>query len=727
MADGTATPQPDFAAAREFLEAIAPGRANNFRLIDEKRKSARNFDNVAAGAIPSELAKINAQGFGVFFTVNALDGKGRTAQNVTAVHALWIDYDTADTKRPDQFAELFALEPSAIVESSPGKHHVYWFAIGLPLEQFTDAQLKLAAHYGTDPTVSDLPRVMRLPGFMHRKGEPFLVRRIGGNARRYDAAEIGAMLAAIPKPETPPAAPLAGPPSHAPTGGDRYAMRALETALGAVLTAREGERNATLNREAFGLFGLVKAGRLDAATVRNAFEGLAASNGLEPGEIAATLASAESAATPRYDGLPVAPQPADLWRLRDGSAAAGAPLAPSNCSAWASVISLENLANAEPQFFWTAELLPAGTTTLLSAHGGTGKTTLALQWAVCLATGRAFFGKATTAGRVLFYSAEDNAGQIRARLRVICEAFGIDAAALSGRLLLLDATDIDPSLYAEAHNPLTHGRDYRTTLRYDRLREEADGFGADVLIIDNASDTYDAEENARARVRAFMRALNVIAKERDAAVLLLAHVDKNTAKNSRDNSEGYSGSTAWHNSARSRLFLSATEAGLLLEHQKCNLGPKAQPIPLQWSDGVIAAGEETGDNPAADLLRQADEKAVLRLISEFTQRGESVATSPQSRGNAHALLKGQPTFPQSMKRGSALFDLLRDSERAGHIERETYRTPDRKDRERWQVTASGRAWAGIAPPAPTAPTPVDDAENPDAQVKHPGAPTAQGV
>jgi hypothetical protein len=41
---------------------------------------------------------------------------------------------------------------------------------------FTPFQKGLAAVLGTDPNVHDLPRIMRVPGFMHWKGAPFLSR-----------------------------------------------------------------------------------------------------------------------------------------------------------------------------------------------------------------------------------------------------------------------------------------------------------------------------------------------------------------------------------------------------------------------------------------------------------------------------------------------------------------------------------------------------------------------
>ena len=52
-------------------------------------------------------------------------------------------------------------------------------------------QKVLAEHYGTDPSVHDLPRVMRLPGFYHRKAEPVQVKLLETNdAPPYSPLDI---------------------------------------------------------------------------------------------------------------------------------------------------------------------------------------------------------------------------------------------------------------------------------------------------------------------------------------------------------------------------------------------------------------------------------------------------------------------------------------------------------------------------------------------------------
>jgi hypothetical protein len=47
---------------------------------------------------------------------------------------------------------------------------------GLELADFSTLQKALAEHYGTDSSVHDLPRVMRLPGFYHCKADLMMVQ-----------------------------------------------------------------------------------------------------------------------------------------------------------------------------------------------------------------------------------------------------------------------------------------------------------------------------------------------------------------------------------------------------------------------------------------------------------------------------------------------------------------------------------------------------------------------
>src|SRR5262249_40393037 len=75
-------------------------------------------------------------------------------------------------------------------ETSHGKWHLYWVLRDCQLEQFQPLQRRLIKFYGSDKQVNDLPRVMRVPGFYHRKGAPFLSRLVFAGDAEYTLEEF---------------------------------------------------------------------------------------------------------------------------------------------------------------------------------------------------------------------------------------------------------------------------------------------------------------------------------------------------------------------------------------------------------------------------------------------------------------------------------------------------------------------------------------------------------
>ncbi|MBI5780738.1 MAG: DUF3987 domain-containing protein [Rhodocyclales bacterium] len=86
---------------------------------------------------------------------------------------------------------------------------------------------------------------------------------------------------------------------------DPYADKALQQAILGVATASEGERNNTLNREAFGIGQLAAAGRIDAERAKALLLNAALNAGLPKEEAIRTINSAfgSSATSPNYTGL----------------------------------------------------------------------------------------------------------------------------------------------------------------------------------------------------------------------------------------------------------------------------------------------------------------------------------------------------------------------------------------------------------------------------------------
>jgi hypothetical protein len=174
--------------SRGFAEALLshfapPGAPHCFQTFDDSLRKNPGLARTLHGSLDSlyqQLAALNERGAGVFFTVNEVrPGMPRRAENVTKVRAFFADNDKP-ARRHLVEAEIAkrGCNPSIVVESSPGKTHYYWLTDDCPLTSFTIIQKGLVAALGTDPSVCDLPRVMRLPGFWHRKGAPFLVRMV---------------------------------------------------------------------------------------------------------------------------------------------------------------------------------------------------------------------------------------------------------------------------------------------------------------------------------------------------------------------------------------------------------------------------------------------------------------------------------------------------------------------------------------------------------------------
>lgn len=158
--------QQDLRMARSFLEHF-PGRLTIQAIPDRGREGIRPkspYLDYPREKL-SSLLKLNNAGYGIFFTVNETDGRGRKTENIIKVRALFVDLDGA----PLDPVKEAPLQPNIIVESSPGKYHAYWLFRNVPLDRFKPIQQALAQRFNGDPSVADLPRLMRVPGFLHQK------------------------------------------------------------------------------------------------------------------------------------------------------------------------------------------------------------------------------------------------------------------------------------------------------------------------------------------------------------------------------------------------------------------------------------------------------------------------------------------------------------------------------------------------------------------------------
>lgn len=270
--------------------------------------------------------------------------------------------------------------------------------------------------------------------------------------------------------------------------------------------------------------------------------------------------------------------------------------------------------------------IPSGNVTILNGDGAAGKTTIALQLVAAVARGSDWLGAVVNeSGRAVFFSAEEDYDEIHRRLGRILDREGLAYGELQG-VYLHCCPGEDAVLGAPDKNGIV-----RPTELMKRLEQTVAGIRPALIVIEAAADVFAGNENDRAQVRQFIGLLRKLARSSGAAVLLLAH----PSLTGLASGSGTSGSTAWNNSARSRLYFTTAKARdgdepdadvRELRVMKSNYGPAGEVVKLRFDRGAFApeGGPSTIERAAADA--GADD-AFLRCLDVKTGQGISVGPS----------------------------------------------------------------------------------------------------
>lgn len=283
--------------------------------------------------------------------------------------------------------------------------------------------------------------------------------------------------------------------------------------------------------------------------------------------------------------------------------------------------------------------IPAGDVTLLSGDGGIGKSLLAQQLATCVVTGRPCLGLPVTQCRdAIALSSEDDADELWRRQVSINEHMGIGMNDLTGLHFIARPC---------ADNVLqTHMADgeVQATELFDSLADLALRSWPGVVVIDAAADVFGGNEIVRTQVRIFITMLRLLAQASGAAVVLVSH----PSLSGLASGSGISGSTAWNNSVRSRLYLArpAPEDGVqandsirILSKKKSNYARAGEEIRLRWSNGVLIPDPTFGGIVGAIAGRNAD-GAFMACLDELARQGRDASPSPSSANFAPKLMVG---------------------------------------------------------------------------------------
>lgn len=230
-------------------------------------------------------------------------------------------------------------------------------------------------------------------------------------------------------------------------------------------------------------------------------------------------------------------------------------------------------------------MVPDGEVTLLTGRGGVGKTLLAQQLATCVSKGLAFLGHETVECKVMAFLCEDAPDELHLRQQQINNTLALDMQDIAPNLRIASRKFMDNLLASFDRNTGTMKR----TAVWKQFCEDAKAWGAKLVIVDTIADTFGGSEIDRSQVRQFVQAcLGKLAQEIGGACLALGH----PSKSGESTGDGTSGSTAWHASVRSRLYLEHAAkdgSGPLrrLSNKKANYGPAGDVMVLRWSRGAF--------------------------------------------------------------------------------------------------------------------------------------------
>jgi RecA-family ATPase len=274
--------------------------------------------------------------------------------------------------------------------------------------------------------------------------------------------------------------------------------------------------------------------------------------------------------------------------------------------------------------------VPYEVVTGLYGDGGIGKSLLLMQLQTSTALGLPWLGLLVEPAPSLGVYCEDPENELWRRQDDINASYGVERSDLGEAHWMIR--------FGEDNTLMTFSRSgvAELTRFHKEVVEAARDLGVRLVCFDTANDGFPGDENNRSQVRQYIqRGFGSIALAIGGAVVTTAH----PSQSGLSSGEGTSGSGAWSNSFRSRLFFHLPEAEVgerrddnarVLERRKANYAAARDEISLVWRVGCfeLANLPKAGATPFGvidaettflDLLRQFD--ASNRIVSDSKHAG----------------------------------------------------------------------------------------------------------
>lgn len=487
----------DLGMAQQFLTILdEEAEVFCFRTIDPRERLPTINHTGTLEQVAPDLQRANAAGCGVYVVMN--EG-GHDTKAITRVRAVFADLDGA----PLDPVIACGLEPHMIVETSPGKWHVHWLVDGLALADFTRVQLAIAAAFAGDKKVHDLPRIMRLPGFNHTKGEPFPVRIIHeSGAVPYSAQRVMQQF--------PPLVPSQGGPVAAAVVTGAIDQHARNTTLASLA--------GTMRRRGMGEAAIEAALQVENSTRCN--PPLAPE---EVSKVARSVAKYAPAAVPAN-----VPSPEVATSRVDALAGALRPFTAAD---------YEQASTAHPHAFMDADsdagvLFPLGEVTVMAAQGREGKTYTIVSVVAAYVRGVRVAGLDPASNRsAVIYSAEDDPIQYARKVLALGELHG--QGAWRDRIIVpnLEADGIAEwcQLVQMVERRAVRGEAVDALVEAMRPLMASDT-PPGLVVFETASTLTEADEDGSGH-KALIFAVRKVARAHQVACVLVHHTSQQAASN----------------------------------------------------------------------------------------------------------------------------------------------------------------------------------------------------
>lgn len=295
-----------------------------------------------------------------------------------------------------------------------------------------------------------------------------------------------------------------------------------------------------------------------------------------------------------------------------------------------------------PPFRWMVDgCFLRGTVAMLSGDGGLGKSLLMQQLCTAAALGKSWLGLATQKCRTFAMFCEDDEDELHRRQERINALYECDHGDLESSLYI-SRVGLDTPL-AEIDRRTDN---LRPTQHYEALLQSCREFGAQIVVLDTVADVFWGDEIRRGQVRKFVTLLRRLAVEIQGTVILTAH----PSLTGMSSGTGLSGSTAWNNSVRARLYLTRIKSQASEEDQeqdernerflktmKNNQGPYGDKLRLRWANGVFVRADQESDGFVERL--DMDNRMISALRRMVQNGGRPIADPNAANGFANTVRK----------------------------------------------------------------------------------------